>query len=151
MLCHHKLFITNIITFFLSLDRPSWPIQSVSHNVCDYVDFSHLETLLPGWLETCVWRVYPYYLHTFRRFWDFAVLTCNMWHLTHDMLHVTHDTLHVTHDACHITLCYIFWVPFYQLLSTLGSKLLAAHIKRFSVSHKQNLFWNLTIQKYIYI
>ena len=68
-----------------------------------------------------------------------AVGVSERWHMTRDTPRMTHDTWH-RHQICdkrHMILS----VPFWLFLFFLVSVLLSAHVKKFSVSHVQNLFY----------
>ena len=70
-------------------------------------------------------------------------VTGDRWQVTRDMWHMTRDTWHVTNDKWNRTLDtwhMIYFFFFYLFLIFLVLVLISAHVKRFSVSHKQDLY-----------
>ena len=68
-------------------------------------------------------------------------VTCETRHATCDTWHMTPEMWHMKRDTWKIIFFFFFWVPFCLFLSVLVLVQLSAHIKRFSVSCKWNIFF----------
>ena len=97
--------------------------------------FTNQPTLQIGWVSMVnVWGCWHYWQvvgDRWRVMFDMWLVTCDMWRLTQ---HVTCDTS-----------IYLFFLKLCEFLIKINLlfPILSAHVKRFSVSRMQDIFWDL--------